>query len=136
MNRLRLLPEEAYANTNKKPIFITQLNLIPGGLILALGFNHVAIDAGGKNLATAIICEYSKAYMEAAPIPYFNFNYQRKNFAAPTELLALPKEQLIIRVENYHLIEIASIATHTQSSEKNGIVDINKGPPGPIYRIE
>ena len=61
-DRLRLLPEVAYADTNEKPVSIAQLNLIPGGLILVLGFNHVATDAGGKRLATAMISECSKAF--------------------------------------------------------------------------
>ena len=132
-DRLRLLPEEAYADTNEKPLFIAQLNLIPGGLILALGFNHVATDAGGMSLATAMICECSKASMEASPVPRFNLNYQCDNFAAPTELLALPREQLITRIENYQIIETASTTNHAQSSEKNGMVDVNKRL---IYRIE
>ena len=38
LDRLQLLPEEAFANTNKKHLFLAQLSLIPGGLILALGF--------------------------------------------------------------------------------------------------
>ncbi|KAM0795816.1 hypothetical protein BDR22DRAFT_893795 [Usnea florida] len=57
--------EYTLSDLDMKPVFIAQLNLIPGGLILALGFNHVATDAGGKNLATAMICECSKAYIES-----------------------------------------------------------------------
>ena len=132
-DRLRLLPEEAYADTNEKPLFFAQLNLIPGGLIMALGFNHVATDGGGRSLATTLICKCSKNYMEASSVPRFSFDYQRDPFAAPPELLALPRSQLIRRIEDYQIIETAPTTNNTQPPQKNGIVNVNKGL---IYRIE
>ena len=132
-DRLRLLPKEAYDDINERPVFLAQLNLIPGGLILALGFNHIATDGGGRNLATTLICKCSKAHMEASPMPLFSFDYQRDPFAAPPELLALPKEQLITRIRDYQIIETATTTKGTAAPQKNGVVNMNKGL---VYRIE
>ena len=132
-DRLRLLPEDAYADKNEKPLFIAQLNLIPGGLILALGFNHIATDGGGRSLATTLICKCSKAYIEASSVPRSSFDYQRDPFAAAPELLALPREQLITRTKDYQIIDTALTANGTQPPQTNGVVNVNKGS---IYRIE
>ena len=132
-DRLRLLPEEAYADTNEKPVLLAQLNLIPGGLILALGFSHVATDGGGRSLATTLICKCSKSVMEASPMPRSSFNYRRDSFAAHPELLALPREQLINRIENYQIIETAPTTNGTQPPQTSSIMTAGKGL---IYRIE
>ncbi|MDI1488082.1 MAG: hypothetical protein OHK93_007356 [Ramalina farinacea] len=135
-DRLRLLPEGAYADTGEKAVFMAQLNRISGGLILALGFNHIATDGGGRSLATTMICSYSKSYLAASSLPPFSFDFNRGPLAAPSELLDLPKEQLLKRSENHQIIDIAPTATNgiQQPHQTNGTPA--SPPRGLIYRIE
>jgi hypothetical protein len=136
-DRLRLLPKGAFDVTNEKPVCIVQLNLIPGGLILGLGFNHVATDGGGIYLATKLICQCSKTSMEASSVPRFRFHYQRDVFAPPPEPLVVPREQLMARVNDYQISDIA--ATTNGKNSMNGTKASEKNPvaiKGLIYRIE
>ena len=132
-DRLRLLPEDAHTDTNEKPVLLVQLNLIPGGLILALGFNHVATDGCGRSLATTLICRCSKSVMEASSVPRSDFDYRRDSFAGHPEPLALPREELINRIEDYQIIETAPTTSGTQPPQMNSIMSVGKGL---IYRIE
>lgn len=135
-DRSVLLPEEAYADTEEKAVLMAQLNRIPGGLILALGFNHIATDGGGRSLATTMICSYSKSYLVASSPPPFSFDFNRGPLAAPTELLDLPKERLLKRCENYQIIETAPPATNSTKQTPHAVGTPTLPPRGLIYRIE
>ncbi|KAI1502201.1 transferase family-domain-containing protein, partial [Biscogniauxia marginata] len=128
-----LLPVEAYDNINERNVLLAQLSFIPGGLIFALGFNHVASDGGGRNLALTLISKCSKAYMERDPASRSQFDYQREKFAAPLELLALPKEQLRTRVKDYQIIEMSTAPNKTKAPKTTSTANAAKGL---IYRIE
>lgn len=133
-DRLRLLSQGAYDGIEEKPVCRIQLNFIMGGLILAFGFNHIATDGGGRNLATTLVCKCVKAYMESSTIPSFQFSYQRELFAACPELLSLPREQLAARVGDYQIIDTAPPINETQfqSPQQDSAKIANKGL---IYRV-
>ena len=134
-DRSRLLPEGAYADTKEKPVCVVQLNLVPGGLILALGFSHFATDGRGISLATTtLICSYSKSYLAASSLSPFSFDFNRCPLAAPPELLDLSKDQLITHTENHQIIDTTPTTNGIQQLPRaSGTPTL---PKGLIYRIE
>lgn len=112
----RLVPVEAYNNVAERPVLVVQLSFIPGGAILALGFNHIASDGISRDLALRTICPVSKAYLQGAPAPRTSFDFRRSSLAAPQELLQLPKEHLVGRVKDYLLIDAAAMAAAAQAA--------------------
>ena len=135
-DRLRLLPEEAYADAGEKAVFMAQLNRIPGGLILAMGFNHIATDGGGRSLATTMICSYSKSYLAASSPSSFGFDFNRGPLAAPPEILDLPKEQLLKSSENHQIIDTIPTAVNGIKQAPQTVGTPTLPPRGLTYRIE
>ncbi|KAL9112776.1 MAG: hypothetical protein Q9227_003079 [Pyrenula ochraceoflavens] len=112
----QLVPVEAYDKTDARPVLLAQLSIIPGGLILALGLNHVTTDGGGRGIALKLICSSAKAYLEGKPIPQSHFDYQRAVFRPRLELLALPRQQLLERLRDYAIIDTANAQPSPPSS--------------------
>ena len=133
-DRLRLLPEGAYAATDEKPVCVAQLNLIPGGLVLALGFNHIATDGRGISLATTMICSYTKSHMATSSLPPFSFDFNRKPLSAPLKSLGLSKDQLIKQIENHQIIDTAPTSNGIKHvTQANAVSNV---PKGLTYRIQ
>ncbi|KAF9641749.1 transferase family protein [Lasiodiplodia theobromae] len=97
-DRWLLLPPHTFEESNEKPLCVAQVNCIPGGITLALGFNHAPTDVASIDLAISLICQCSKARPNGSSTPHSAFDYQRQPLAAP-------RENLISQVPDYHIMD-------------------------------
>ncbi|KAK4214354.1 transferase [Rhypophila decipiens] len=110
----RLVPVEAYDSLLERPVLVAQLSFIPGGAILALGFNHIASDGVSRSIALSAICKASKSRMQVTSVTPSHasgsFDFRRQALAAPSELLRLHKEQLVTQIKDYTVIDAGAMA--------------------------
>ncbi|RAL09585.1 uncharacterized protein BO97DRAFT_407536 [Aspergillus homomorphus CBS 101889] len=139
-DRRLLLPESADQDTEEKPLCIPQLNVIPGGVIMAIGFNHVPLDMASMDLAISLICRCTKASVEnaetTAPIP---FDYDRRPFAASQRLVSLSRQALLTEVPDYTVLDAGAATTKGSSNSNNSTKVLESGGTvlqGVVYRIE
>lgn len=130
-DRQRLLQSTAFSKTDAKPVAIVQLNFIPGGFIVALGFNHIFNDMKTIDMATTLICQCIKASLQGLPVPEASFNYDRQLFAACSKLSSLSKQELASEFTDYRIIDSAVPPSRSSFGET-----IQVSTKGVIYRVE
>ncbi|KAG9511557.1 hypothetical protein KCV07_g10093, partial [Aureobasidium melanogenum] len=130
-DRQRLLPSTAFTETVAKPVAIVQINFIPGGFIVAPGFNHILNDMKTIDMATTLICQCTKACLQGLPLPEASFNYDRQLFAACTKLCSLSKQELASELTDYRIVDSAMPPSELPSKEVDQVAT-----KGVMYRVE
>ncbi|KAI0877509.1 transferase family-domain-containing protein [Hypoxylon argillaceum] len=134
LDQASLVPVEAYDNAEEKPVLVTQLSFIPGGAILALGFNHIASDGVSRDLALTAICRASKAHMQGLPAPRTSFDFRRSLLATPRALLQKPRDQLAEYAKDYSIMDAVAVAGAAAAAKAGR--SANAANKTNIYRIQ
>lgn len=132
LDRLKLMPDIAYTDTTERPLCIPQLNFIPGGIILAFGFNHVPLDMASMDLAISLITKCTKSQMDNSLQRFMPVDFNRKPLAASTRLASLPRAKLLAQASDYHVIDTAAAINQASSKALENNRNVNKGV---VYRI-
>ncbi|KAJ6013600.1 hypothetical protein N7540_008191 [Penicillium herquei] len=132
LDRLKLMPSVAYTDSAERPLCITQLNFIPGGIILAFGLNHVPLDMASMDLAISLITKCTKSQMENSPQKVTPIDFNRKPLAASTKLASLARGNLMAQTPDYKVIDTAAVNNQASLKALENSSNVLKGV---IYRI-
>ncbi|KAJ5606705.1 hypothetical protein N7537_003324 [Penicillium hordei] len=132
LDHLKLMPGTAYADTTERPLCILQLNFIPGGIILAFGFNHVPLDMASMDLAISLVTKCIQTQMDDSPLEFTPVTFDRKPLAASSKLASLPRAKLLEQTSDYQVCNTAATINQPSSKALENKNCVNKGV---VYRI-
>ena len=131
-DRELLLPGNAFDYTLARSVCVPQLNIIYGGIILALGFNHVPLDMASMDMAISLICRCVKSCLNRTDIEPAALDFDRAPFDAPAHATLLSRNELLERVSDFQVIDATAPTNGSAARTLESLDIMNKGL---VYRI-